>query len=102
MYLIFKDIFISLYRAHVKIKITGKAGADGTHELAVLERTCEVYEDFAKHLHMQVTVEHLNEAIIRHSGVWLKEHQCDFSLGRKHGLPALRFLLGYLAGYGIG
>ena len=44
----------------------------------------------AEHLHVYAAIEHLDQAVIRLSGIWLEEHQRHLTLRREHRRIALR------------
>lgn len=68
--------------------------ADGTDNSAVPYRVRRIDEHTAEHLHMYVTIEHLDQTVIREAGVGFQKHQCDFALAGEHRPVTLRMPFG--------
>jgi hypothetical protein len=93
-----KQYFLQL----LNIDMPGEAVADGAYDFPILDRMGRVYGYSAEHQHVQVAVEHFYEGIVRHTDVWLKEHQRYLPFGWKQGLVALLFLRGHPPSYSEG
>ncbi len=76
------------------VQNSGYTLTDSTDYLAVLYGVGRIYEHPAEHLHVYTAVEHLDQAVIRLSGIWFEEHQRHLSLRREHRRVTLRMRFG--------